>query len=757
MMARSASSKFTSGIELEKLAVASIEGSRQNLLSRSTGLVATGFGDLLGGVSSSIVAIAYGLSFASLIFTPPLLPWLANGIAATFLAMAIGAAIMATRSSLPFVVAGPDGATSAVTATLVAALIERLNEVGAPDDLLAPIMIVIALGTAFTGIILCLLGIVGAGSAVRFVPFPVIGGFLAATGGLMISGAMRVITDRRLSLPAIGSFIDAPTMARLGAALAVALAIALVLRRSRSAFVVPGVVLSAIAATHLALALSGMPLAEAQDGGWMFSSSAVAGVSLAWDLQDLRMFPWQVIPALSGDLLAMVFVTAITMLLNTNGIEFVVRREADLQRELKTIGVANLVSAALGGYVCVTSLSRTTLNYAAGARGRLGGFVVAAVATGILVLGSGFVAYVPKFVLGGLLLYLGGSMAYKWLIASFRQISGLDYASLLLVALIIIQWGFIAGLLIGVVIGCMTFALSASRVNAIKFSFDGSEYQSSLDRGPDQLAILSAHSHEIQGVILHSYLFFGSANRLHGYVKDLFERRSGCRFLLFDFRLVTGIDSSAMHSFTQIKQAAGEIGAKLVLVNLTPEIKRNFNQLISAEDIVADDLDHALELCENALVKAHSQDDGESRDLTEWLAHALGSADYALQLSQCCERLEVKEGAIVAAQGEPADSMHFLVRGRVGIVVTLEGGVSSRVRSLGPHTTIGEMGLITGRMRSATIQAESDSVLYVLSRSAFDRLNQDNHALSQALLTYVISVMAERLRFASNLIGVLRR
>ncbi len=67
------------------------------------------------------------------------------------------------------------------------------------------------------------------------------------------------------------------------------------------------------------------------------------------------------------------------------------------------------------------------------------------------------------------------------------------------------------------------------------------------------------------------------------------------------------------------------------------------------------------------------------------------------------------------------------------------------------------MGLITGRMRSATIQAEADSVLYVLSRAAFDRLNRDNHALSQALLTYVISVMAERLRFASNLIGVLRR
>ena len=41
---------------------------------------------------------------------------------------------------------------------------------------------------------------------------------------------------------------------------------------------------------------------------------------------------------------------------------------------------------------------------------------------------------------------------------------------------------------------------------------------------------------------------------------------------MFDFRLVTGIDSSAMHSFTQIKRAAEEHGARLVLVNLSAEM-----------------------------------------------------------------------------------------------------------------------------------------------------------------------------------------
>ena len=194
------------------------------------------------------------------------------------------------------------------------------------------------------------------------------------------------------------------------------------------------------------------------------------------------------------------FVTAITMLLNTTGIELVTRREADLGRELKTLGVANLVASALGGYVSCVSLSRTTLTCSTGGRSRACGLVVAVVSGLMLLVDPAFLAYVPKFVLGGLLLYLGASLMYEWLVDAVRRISLPEYASLLAIAILIVQVGFIAGVLIGVIISCATFAVSASRVNAIKFNFDGSEYRSTLDRGPDELAILAAHGGEIQGM-----------------------------------------------------------------------------------------------------------------------------------------------------------------------------------------------------------------------------------------------------------------
>jgi len=319
------------------MSVNGVTGSRGSSVG---GLFATGSRDLFAGLVTSVVSVAYGLSFAALIFAPPLTPWIAYGMAATFLTSAISASIMAARSSLPFAIAGPDGSTAAVTASLVTALIERLAAGGAPDDLLAPVMIVLALAAALTGILLCGLGLARAGGAIRFIPYPVIGGFLGATGWLMVGGAVRVITDRRLNFSTIDDLLGLLTLAKLAAAGAVALALYLSLRRLRNPFVLPGILLAGIAAADLAFALPGTTLGEAQAEGWMFKAPAAVGLTQTWDLSDLRNFPWRVVPALSGDLLAVMFVTAISMLLNTTGIEFVTKREADLQRELKTLGIA---------------------------------------------------------------------------------------------------------------------------------------------------------------------------------------------------------------------------------------------------------------------------------------------------------------------------------------------------------------------------------------------------------------------------------
>jgi SulP family sulfate permease len=71
--------------------------------------------------------------------------------------------------------------------------------------------------------------------------------------------------------------------------------------------------------------------------------------------------------------------------------------------------------------------------------------------------------------------------------------------------------------------------------------------------------------------------------------------------------------------------------------------------------------------------------------------------------------------------------------------------------------TIGEMGLLSHRARSATIEAEVPTILYELTVDAYERIKNEYPDVTNALLNYVVVVMSERLSFANRVIGILQR
>jgi sulfate permease, SulP family len=715
--------------------------------------------DVLGGTAASVLTVTFGLSYSLLIFAGPLSPYLGYGVGTTFITSAILAAVLALGSSLPFAVGAPDTSTAAMTGILASSLVERMaiHDPGAP--VLGAVLITLAAASILTGLVLCGFGLTRMGRAIRYVPYPVVGGFLGATGCLILLGAMRVITGQQLRLTTLGGFASPLTLYEIAAACAMALMLYLTWHRSRTPFGLPIILIAGTIAAHIAFFTFGISTHDAQQLGWTFQPPQHIAFTLPWTSEAIAHYPWFALPDLAGNLIAVTFVTASTTLFNTTGIEVAAHREANLERELNVTGIANMLSGALGGYPGCVSVSRSVLNFSAGGRGRLSGLTTAAISASMLVFAPALLGYMPKFVLGGLLIYLGADTLHKWIVQSRRRLSRTEYVSLLAIIVIILQWGFVAGILIGVVIGCATFALSASRINSIKFAFDGSEYRSSLDRSRDDQAVLSAHGGKIQGLNLQSYLFFGSANRLYQHVKTLLARHRECRYLIFDFKLVTGVDSSAAFSFAQIKRTAQERGIKLVLVHLPVAVERALrsSEFISPEVLIMPELDHALERCENELIAQHQGCAREEASLRDWFTQILGDPDDAYKLIRCCKRIEVESGQIVVSAGEAASSMHFILDGRVSVMVAADNGGTTRVRSLGRYTTIGEMGLVSQAPRSATIQAEVASVLYALTAQQFEAIKLDHPALGQKLLTYFVSVMAERLTFANRMIAVLRR
>ena len=715
--------------------------------------------DLFGGGVCSVLQISYCLSYAALIFSGPLAGYLGDGISITFLSAAVLGVVVALGSGIPTMIGGPDSSTSAMAAAIAALLAEHLVAAGSSADLLLAVVAVLAALTAISGLFMIVLARLRGGRAMRYVPYPVISGFLGATGWLIISGAFRVITGHRLALDDWSWVSDAEALHQLLAGAAFAAVIAVTTRRMRAAYVLPLLLVGGVITAHLGFAAAGMSLHDAQLAGWTFAPQQAHAVLPLWSGFGSVAFPWHVVPEIAGDAVAAVLVTAVSALVNVTALEVATHREADLERELKVVGIANLAAAVAGGYIGSVSTSRTILNEGSGSRGRLSGLIVALVAAIAVVAGPGLIGYLPKFVLGALLIYLGADQLYRWVVVSWSRLSRTEYISLLAIIVITVKFGFVAGLIIGTVIGCATFAYSASRINSIKYEFDGFELRSTLDRDRDELAVLAARGHEILGLNLQSYLFFGSANRLYRHIKDLLGNQPECRYLVFDFGLVTGIDSSAVFSFTQIKRFAEARGIRLVFVNVAAAAEKALRAeaFVLTDVTMMGDLDRALEWCENEVIRQHQLQSGERGELINWFTGALGDRGLADELLARCRRLEVEPGVVIVSAGEAANSMYFIGEGRIGVVVTPVEGQEVRIRSLGRHTMVGEMGLLAAQPRSATLRAEVASVLYELDAADLAQLRSDNPVLVENLLSYVVTVMAERLAFASRTIGLLRR
>ncbi len=242
---------------------------------------------------------------------------------------------------------------------------------------LAPVLITFGMAGIATGIVLCGFGVTRMGRAIRYVPYPVVDGFLGATGCLILLGAIRVITRQRLQLANLDRFANMMTSYELVAACAMALVLYLTWHRSRTPFGLPVILIGGTIGP--CRVPSGRHFRGGRTAlGWTFQPPPKVSLMLPWSVTEFVHYPWYALPDLAGNLIAVIFVTASSTLFNTTGIEVAVHREADLERELNVAGIANMLSGAFGGYTGCISVSRSVLNFNADGTGRLSAALTAA-------------------------------------------------------------------------------------------------------------------------------------------------------------------------------------------------------------------------------------------------------------------------------------------------------------------------------------------------------------------------------------------
>jgi CRP/FNR family transcriptional regulator, cyclic AMP receptor protein len=109
-------------------------------------------------------------------------------------------------------------------------------------------------------------------------------------------------------------------------------------------------------------------------------------------------------------------------------------------------------------------------------------------------------------------------------------------------------------------------------------------------------------------------------------------------------------------------------------------------------------------------------------------------------------RRNLKKGETVFSQGSPSDCAFIISSGSVEIIENTPEG-QKVIGQLTENEIFGEMGLIDGKPRSATVRALEDSVVYIMSKINFDKLAREK---PEALLP-ILKVLSGRLRETMNL------
>jgi SulP family sulfate permease len=334
-------------------------------------------GLLPGLVTGTIIGITetiFAVSLASLIFSGEFVLYLYYGIGIALVTAAVMLVTIALISSVPAVMGSTQDTSSVILGVIAAGLIGTLSTAPVREKLVT-VLVAIAISTLLTGIFFLVLGMFKLGGLVRFIPYPVIGGFLAGTGWLLMQGSFGVMSPVPVTFRNIGVFIRPDQLILWVPSIACALTLFIGMRSIDHSMTMPVILLGVIIIFYLALLVTGTSVQEAVDRGLLLGGLSGGATLRPLVLQNLLDVDWKAILGQSGNIAIMLVLCVVGLLLNASALELAIGRDIDLNRELKAAGIANTISGLCGGMAGYHALSLSALSYRMGGRGRLPGLV----------------------------------------------------------------------------------------------------------------------------------------------------------------------------------------------------------------------------------------------------------------------------------------------------------------------------------------------------------------------------------------------
>ena len=725
----------------------------------------SGAGDFWGGMAAMLVAMPSAIAFGVTIYSPLGGAQAAQGALAGVLgAVAIGL-VAAALGGAPRLISAP---CAPAVAVLAAFAIERVQ---AGTDV-ATVALMLTLVGLLAGALQVLFGVLRLGRLIRYMPYPVVSGYLTGVGFIIIGSQVPKLLGAPKGLT-IWPALAAPSGWNAAAIMVGVVTAGVMVLAPRFIKAVPAAILGLAAGVlcYLALGAAGfVPLATVGNSLLVGPLGSGEGSALS-ALGDLSA-RWRTLAAVDGEFLRTLIFPALTLagLLSIDTLKTCVvldamtRTRHDSNRELIAQGCGNLCSAAVGGMPGAGTMGATLVNLSSGGATRASGMIEGALALAAFALLGSLIAWVPVPALAAILVVIGVRMLDRDSLHFLKsRATLLDFAVIAAVVVTALTASLITASFVGIVLAIGMFIREQIANTVLRRRLFGNEHFSKRVRTKDEMAVLSAHGGQSVICELQGSLFFGTTQQLYGALDEDLKTR---RYVILDMRRVQTVDITAAHMLEQVRDMLDEREGCLILAHLPPSLPSGLDirAYLTQVGLIGDgkvrifgEVDAAMEwvedqiIAEAALVRA---DEG---------VLALGDIELFRQrkhetlaaLELCMEQRDLKAGEHIFARGDTGDELFLIRQGLVRIVLPIGEAQSHHLGTFGRGAFFGEMAFLDGAVRSANAVAYTDVRLYVLSRKVFETFAEQHKRAALALMEGIASVLASRLRYTTAELRVL--
>jgi len=716
-------------------------------------------GDFWGGMAAMLVALPAAIAFGVTIFATLGGTYAAYGALAGILGATALGLVASMLGGTNRLITAPCAPAAAV---LSAFAIEQIQH-GTSAEAILLLLTVLGLSA---GLLQLTFGLLGLGRLIKYMPYPVVSGYLSAVGLIIIGSQL----PKFLGTPTGTSLLKSLTTPSLwqwqGIVVGVVTALVMVLA-PRVTKLVPAAILALLGGVltyfgvsliddHL-LQLAGNTLVVGPLGGGGGGGGFIEGFTGRWHgLSQLNLEQ-------AGNLIMPALTLAVLLSIDTLKtcvvLDALTHSRHNSNRELIGQGLGNIASGLVGGLPGAGTMGATLVNMSSGAQTKVSGLIEGILAlVAFLVLGS-LIAWVPVAALAAILTVIGIRMIDRTSLHFLKSRSTiLDFVVIAAVIGVALTFSLIAASGTGIVLAILLFIREQIGGSVVRRKSYGNQTFSKQVRLRDEMKILEQRGDAAVIFELQGSLFFGTTDQLYSALEPELKTRT---YVILDMRRVQSVDVTAAHLLEQVKDMLAEHQGFLIFSRLPSKLPsgQDMQQYFDTVGLVHTqsqvklfgDLDEAVEWVEDRIIAeaALQREDEKLLNLDEIDLFKGRKEETMAALEACMEKRRVKTGERIFARGDSGDELFLIRGGAVRIMLPLNDRQSIHLSTFSRGNFFGEMAFLDGAVRSADAIAHNDVELFVISRKNFDKLASEHKVVAIKLLEGLASALSARLRYAN--------